>query len=147
MNKANEAVACFHSGFNCAQAVFSTYCEELGLDKKEALRIACGFGAGMGRLQETCGAVTGAYLLIGLKHGKYLQEDNAAKENTYALIQKFAALFVERNKSTNCRDLLGVDLVNGDMQVASKRVKTICPKMVRDAAEIVEQILFLEGGL
>ena len=57
-NKVNEAAACFASGFNCAQALVSTYCGELGFDKKAALQIACGFGAGMGRLQETCGAAT-----------------------------------------------------------------------------------------
>lgn len=143
-SKVSEAVACFGDGFNCSQAIFSTYCEELGLDKKNALKIACGFGAGMGRLQETCGAVTGAYLLIGLMHGKYLSEDEAAKEKTYALVQEFARLFEERNKTTNCRKLLGVDLINGNKQTASECVKTICPKMVKDAAEILEQILFTE---
>jgi len=141
-SKANEAVACFNGSFNCSQAVFSTYCEELGLDKESALKIACGFGAGMGRLQETCGAVTGAYMLIGLMHGKYLPGDDSAKDRTYALVREFAELFEERNKTTRCRELLGVDLINGDRQTASERVKTVCPKMVLDAAEIIEQILF-----
>ena len=141
-SKVKEAVACFSSGFNCSQAIFSTYCGELGLDKKAALQIACGFGAGMGRLQETCGAVTGAYLLIGLKHGKFVIEDDAAKEKTYALVREFARLFKERHETTNCRELLGVDLIGGDGQLAAKRVKAICPKVVRDAAEIIEQILF-----
>ena len=65
-SKVNDAVACFNNGFNCAQAIFTAYCDELGLDEETALKIACGFGAGMGRLQETCGAVSGAYLAIGL---------------------------------------------------------------------------------
>ena len=141
-SKVNEAVACFKDGFNCSQAVFSTYCEDLGLDKKTALQIACGFGAGMGRLQETCGAVTGAYLLIGLKYGKFLKDDEPAKERTYALIQEFSKRFTERNKSTKCRELLGVDLITGDQQTVSERVKTICPQMVQNAAEIIEQLLF-----
>jgi len=141
-SKVDEAVACFNNGFNCSQAVFSTYCEDFGLDKKSALKIACGFGAGMGRLQGTCGAVTGAYLLIGLIHGKHLREDEPAKEKTYALIREFAGLFEERNKTTSCRELLGVDLISGDEQTVSARVKAICPKVVQDAAEIVEQILF-----
>ena len=140
-SKVDDAVACFNNGFNCSQAVFSTYCEDFGLDKKDALKIACGFGAGMGRLQETCGAVTGAYLLFGLVHGKHLSEDEPAKEKTYALIREFARLFEERNKTTSCRELLGVDLINGDKQTASERVKTICPKVVQDAAEIIEQML------
>ena len=141
-SKVSEAVACFNDGFNCSQAIFSTYCEDFGLDKKTALKIACGFGAGMGRLQETCGAVTGAYLLIGLKYGKCIKADEPAKEKTYALVREFTKLFEERNKTTNCRELLGVDLITGDKQMASERVKAICPKMVQDAAEIIELILF-----
>jgi C_GCAxxG_C_C family probable redox protein len=144
MNKSRvqEAVSCFDEGFNCSQAILATYCEELGMDKKTALKVACGLGAGMGRLQETCGAVSGAYLLIGLKYGKYSKDDESAKEKTYALIQEFAKLFEERNKTTNCREILGIDLIHSDKQIAVERVRALCPKMVQDAAEIIEQILF-----
>ena len=145
-SKIQNAVACFNDGFNCSQAILSTYCEELGLDKKTALQIACGLGAGMGRLQETCGAVSGAYLLIGLKYGMFSKEDNLAREKTYALVKEFAQLFEERNTTTNCRKLLDIDLVNGDRQTAAERVKTICPKMVQDAAEIIEKLLFSSEG-
>ena len=141
-SKVNEALECFSNGFNCAQAIFSTYCEEFGMDKKTALKVSCGFGAGMGRLQETCGAVTGAYLLIGLKYGKFTPEDDAAKEKTYALVREFARLFEERNKTTNCRELLGVDLIKDEGRTAAERVQSICPKAVKDAAEIVESMLF-----
>jgi len=140
-SRINAAVDCFNNGFNCAQAILSTYCGEFGLDEETALKIACGLGAGMGRLQETCGAVSGAYLLIGLKHGKYARGDEAAKEKTYELVREFSRLFVEKNKTTSCRDLLGVDLINGDKQIAVERVKTICPKMVQDAAEILESMI------
>jgi C_GCAxxG_C_C family probable redox protein len=139
-NKVNEALACFHSGFNCSQAIFSTYCEEFGLDKKTALQIACGLGAGMGRLQETCGAVSGAYLLIGLKHGQFLKEDTSSKERTYTLIREFSRRFEERNKTTNCRELLGIDLINSNNQTTAEQVKKICPKLVQDAAEIIEEL-------
>ena len=140
--KVNEALACFNDGFNCSQSILSTYCEEFGMDKKMALQIACGFGAGMGRQQETCGAVTGAYMLIGLKYGKFIIDDEPAKEKTYALMREFTRLFKERNKTTNCHELLGVDLINGDRKTAVDRVKTLCPQIVRDAAEIIEQVLF-----
>jgi C_GCAxxG_C_C family probable redox protein len=142
MSKVQDAVACFKDGFNCSQAILSTYCDAFGLDEKTAMQISCGLGAGMGRLQETCGAVTGAYLLIGLKYGKFIKEDDPAKEKTYALVREFAKQFEERNKTTNCRELLGIDLMNGDRQTAIERVKTLCPKMVQDAAEIIEQMLF-----
>ena len=141
-SKANDAVACFNDKFNCSQAILSTYCEEFGMDKTTALKVACGLGAGMGRLQETCGAVSGAYLLIGLMYGKHTKEDESAKEKTYALVQEFAKRFEERNKTTNCRKLLGVDFVKDDSQIAAEQVRKICPIMVRDAAEIIEQLLF-----
>ncbi len=144
-SKVKEAMECFGNGFNCSQAIVSTYCEELGLDKKTALQMASGFGAGMGRRQETCGAVTGAYLLIGLKYGNSTETDNPAKEKTYACVQEFTRLFEERNNSVNCRTLLGVDLINDDSQIVAKQWKTLCPKLVRDAAEIVECILFSES--
>ena len=142
-SKANVAVACFDSGFNCAQAILSTYCEEFGLDRTTALKIACGFGAGMGRLQETCGAVSGAYMLIGLKHGKYEKDDDAAKEKTYALVREFTRLFEARNKTTNCGELLGINLMDDDGQAATERIKSICPKMVQDAAEILETLILV----
>jgi C_GCAxxG_C_C family probable redox protein len=142
ISKANEAVDCFEQGFNCAQALLATYCEEFGVDRKHALMLSCGLGAGMGRLQETCGAVTGAYLLIGLRYGQYMVQDSEAKERTYRLIQEFSQRFIERNKSTNCRELLGVDLINGDIKKARLRVSQICPKAVRDAAEILESIIY-----
>ena len=135
-SKAKDAVACFNEGFNCSQAILSTYCEALGLNRETALKLACGLGAGMGRLQETCGAVSGAYLVIGLKCGN-------DKEKIYALVREFARRFEARNKTANCRALLGVDLISGDKQAATERVKRVCPKMVQDAAKILESILDL----
>ena len=144
MSKANEAVECHNKGYNCSQSVFSTYSNQLGLEDKEtALKVSCGLGGGMGRLGETCGAVTGAYLLIGLKYGKVAQDDNNAKEVTYATVQEFAKKFIERNGSTNCKELLGVDLLTGDKSVISERVRQVCPKMIKDAAEIIEEMLDL----
>ena len=140
-SKAKEAVACFNEGFNCSQAILSTYCGEFGLDREAALRLACGLGAGMGRLQETCGAVSGAYLVIGLKYGQCERDDSAAKEKTYALVREFAKRFEAKNKTTNCRELLDVDLIGGDRQIVTGRVKQLCPKMVQDAAEILESLL------
>ena len=88
----------------------------------------------MGRLGKTCGAVSGAYLLISLANG----DD---KEKTYLLIQEFSKKFIERNHSTDCIDLLGVSLISGDRQIAAERVEKICPNLVKDAAEILENIL------
>ena len=141
-DRANQAVEYFNHGFNCAQAVLSAYCEEFGLARETALNLSCGLGAGMGRLGHVCGAVSGAYLVIGLKFGQSLPDDKEAKEKTYALVQAFSKRFEARNGSTICRDLLGVELLSGDKVIAAERVKSVCPKMVRDAVEIIEELLF-----
>jgi len=142
-SKANEAVEFYKSGkgFNCAQAVFSVYCEDFGLDKETALKLSCSLGGGMGRLGQVCGAVSGACLVIGLKHGKYLPDDMESKEKTYALVHEFGKRFVEKNKTVNCNELLQVDLMHGDKQTIKERTSEVCPRVVREAAEILESIL------
>lgn len=109
-----------------------------------AFRIACGFGGGCARLGLTCGAVTGAFMVIGLKYGKAKADDNDAKEKTYAVVQEFSERFVERNKSLNCTELLGCDLGTSEGRVKVKEqnlLVTVCEKVVRDAAEILEEVL------
>lgn len=139
-NKIEEVMEYF-GPYDCSQAILSAWSEEYGLDKKTALKISCGFAAGMSRLCHTCGAVTGAYLVIGLKHGKCHPYDNEAKEKTFSIIQDFEKRFVEKHGTTNCRELLGVDLGNDNLQIARKQVQKICPILVKDAAEILESIL------
>lgn len=141
-SKGDKAIACFKEGFNCSQAVFSTYCEELGLDLETGLKVSCPLGGGMGRLQGTCGAVSGAYLLLGLKYGKYLKEDNPARDKTYAMVREFAKLFEERNGTTTCRDLLGLDFNDTDPKESAQQIQSTCPKLVRDAIEIFEELVF-----
>ena len=147
MCKSDCAVACFNNGYNCAQAVFSTYCEQLGLDETNALKIAGSFGGGMGHIGETCGAVTGAIMLIGLKHGKVQKDDNEAKEITYNIVQEYTKRFKAMNGSVKCTDLLGHDISTSDGLVAAREANlwnTVCSKLVKDSALIVEELLDLE---
>ena len=106
-NRIETAVSRFAEGFNCSQAVFSAYAE--GLETETALKIASGFGGGMGRMAETCGAVTGAMMVLGLRFGA-ASPDREAKELIYARIREFADRFKARNGSLDCRDLLGCDI-------------------------------------
>jgi len=142
-SKVNEAVEFFKSGkgFNCAQSVFSTYCEDFGLDREAALKLSCSLGGGLGRLGQVCGAFSAACLVIGLKHGKYLPDDMESKQKTYALVHEFGEKFMERNKTVNCNELLQVDLKHGDKQIIKERTREVCPRVVKDAAEILESIL------
>jgi C_GCAxxG_C_C family probable redox protein len=147
MSKVENAVQCFNNGFNCSQAIFSTYSEQLGLEKETALKIACPFGSGMGRMGETCGAVTGAYMLIGLKYGKYLPEDNEAKEKSFQLLKEFTDKFNEIHGSIICRDLLKYDMRTEEGLTYIKEHglwDSLCPIFIRDAAQIIEEMLELE---
>jgi C_GCAxxG_C_C family probable redox protein len=143
-SKVNEAEACFGRGFNCCQAVLSSYGEELGLDEREALKIASGFGAGIAYMGDICGAVTGAFMVIGLKYGRFEAEDNAAKDKTYKLIREFVRLFKEKNGSIKCNELLDTDVNTEEglkKAYEADKFSTVCPKMVRDAAEIAGRLL------
>ena len=144
MNKVECAVSYFEQGFSCSQAVFSTFGTQLGLDRELALKVAGGFGGGMGRMGKTCGAVTGAFMTIGLQHGNTSAEDKQTKEKVYSLIQEFVAEFEARNGSIVCNELLDYDISVPEQTQAARDAglfNTLCPKLVRDAAEIVEQIL------
>lgn len=142
--KVDDAVLLFQSGFNCAQSVFSTFSEDLGLDRNTALRISSGFGAGMGRMQETCGALSGAYMIAGLKVGQVLPDDKTAREHTYLTVRKMAEQFKKWNHTTSCRELLGHDLTTQEGKAyieANGLIQKICTKCVNDAATIVDAFL------
>ncbi len=144
MSKVEEAVSCFVEGFSCSQAILSTYCTEFGLDREKALKIATGFGGGMGRLGRTCGTVTGAIMVIGLKYGITKIEDIGSKEKTYELVREYVDSFKNINNSTICNKLLDCDINTPEgMRRANDNnlFKTLCPDFVRSSAEILEKLL------
>ena len=110
MKRSEKAVKLFESGMNCSQAMLMAFAEGSALDPALAAKLASGFGGGMGRMAGTCGAVTGAYLALGLLRGTASADDKAGKENTYRLIREFAARFQARHGSVTCRELLGCDI-------------------------------------
>lgn len=143
-NNAAIAVACFKEGFSCSQAIVSTFGPQMGLDQNTALKIADGFGGGMGRMALTCGAVTGAFMVIGLKHGRQCADDHASKQKTIRLMKEFIRRFKDRNHSISCKELLDCDIstdegfeYNQKHGIANAR----CPKFVSDAAQILEELL------
>jgi len=136
MSKHEEALSLFNEAFSCSQAVFAAFAPEMGA--------AGAFGGGMGRMGETCGAVTGAFMLIGLKYGQTKAGDGNAKDRTYQLVREFVERFKERNRSIVCRELLGVHIgtPEGSQAFKEKGLKNaVCVKVVRDAAEIIGEIL------
>jgi C_GCAxxG_C_C family probable redox protein len=145
MDRAEQAVAKFASGYNCAQSVLSSFCDDVGLDKDKALRIACGFGAGMGRKEEVCGAVTGGIMVIGAKYGRGENEDRSATETAYAKIREFMDRFSQRHGTYICRELLnGCELTTEEGQKAfmsNDYLNKVCKVCVKDAVEILENII------
>jgi len=124
--------------------VLATFGEELGLDRKQALRIATGFAAGTARTGSICGAVTGAFMVIGLKHGRDELSEREKQENTYRLVKEFIRKFKEANASIMCTELLGIDISTpeGLERARDKGLfRALCPKLVQSAGEILGEIL------
>lgn len=108
MTHAEKAEALFREGHNCAQSVFLAFEDMYDMDHKTAVRLSSGFGAGMGKLREVCGALTGAFMAAGLLYGYDDLTDSEAKKNTYAVIRYIAERFEKEKETMICRELLGL---------------------------------------
>lgn len=140
MSKARTADAYFDSGYSCAQAVLATFGESFGLDKDMAIKVAGTFGGGMSHLGQICGAVTGALMVLGLKHGT----TGEAKQHAYEIARDFVRQFTMRHGTISCTQLLGHNLGDPDERAAVKEkglFSTRCSGYVRDAVEILEDML------
>ncbi len=140
-----RAIELFRQGYNCSQAVFAAFCEELDIDFETALKLASSFGGGMGRLREVCGAVSGMFLVAGMKYGYTDPKDISAKTEHYKLIQKLAARFREYNDSIICRELLGLkegpDTPVPEARTGEYYKKRRCADLVGIAAQIMEEAI------
>lgn len=141
-----DAVALFESGYNCAQSVFATYADLLGMDRETALRMSSTMGAGIGRMREVCGTVSAMALLLGLKEGNADNTDEAAKTRVYEKTREMADRFKEENGSIICRELLGImgreKSAAPSLRTAEYYAKRPCSRLVESAARIVEENLF-----
>ena len=144
-NKIETAVQKFNSGYNCAQSVLFAYCDVLGFNKNTALKITCGFGAGMGRKQEVCGAVTGGIIAIGAKYGRGENDEQVSTEKTYEKTKELLNRFRAKHGTFICLELLdGCDLMTekGQRYFRENNLKDkICSECVRDVAQILEDML------
>jgi C_GCAxxG_C_C family probable redox protein len=142
MSDVLKATQLFRDGRACSQAVLDVYGGPLGLPRQQAMQIAAGFAGGM-RQGDTCGAVTGAYMVLGLRHGSTDCDIPAGRVEVYARVLDFTARFRKRNGALACRDLLGCDISTAEgMKRAQEQslFKTTCVKMVEDACEILEEM-------
>ena len=136
MNRTEKAEVLFKGGCNCAQAVFTAFADEFGMDEELAKRVSCGLGGGVGRMREVCGAVTGAALVLGMRHGP---EKTAA----YPSVQDFCAKFNAECGSVVCRELLdGTGATTGgapEARTPEYYRKRPCVELVKLAASLLER--------
>ena len=134
MDRIQKTEALFTGGCNCAQAVFTAFADEFGMDEQFAKRLATGLGGGVGRMREVCGAVSAAALVIGMRLGP-------DKMKAYPVIQDFCAKFKERCGSIICRDLLeGTGATTGgtpESRTPEYYQKRPCVELVKIAAELL----------
>jgi len=144
MTRSAQALVMFQTGFMCSQSVFAAFAQDAGLSREKALMIASGFGAGMGRMSLTCGAVTGAFMVLGLKEGYSCDDSKESREKIYRLVREFADTFRTMHGSIECRELLGFDISTpeGYQGAADSGIfRTLCPLLVQSAVEITEKML------
>ena len=137
----------FFKGYNCAQSVFCAFTDVTGYDIDTSARMASSFGAGLGRLRETCGAVSAAALILGIVKGYADPADYEAKKQHYELVREFADKFKEKDKSIICRELLTEASLNPESGGAPEQrseeyyQKRPCPNLVYDAALILDEMI------
>ena len=145
----NLAVSNFMGGFNCAQSVFTAFCDVHGLDRDTAARVSSSLGGGVGRLREICGALSGALMVIGCLEGGYDGGDIESKTAHYRDIQEFARRFEKEIGSIICRDILGLPPGPSDpvpephspQYLASRP----CPRCVETSARLLDAFLAEKG--
>lgn len=143
-NYADKAMDYFNQGYNCAQSVVAAFCDKLNINLTTALKLSSSFGAGMGRLREVCGAVTGMFIVIGFLYGYDDASDSAAKTELYESVQELATKFQEQNNSIICRELLGLDGKSSpvpEARTAKYYAIRPCNELVGIAAKILEDYI------
>lgn len=149
-------MALFRQGFNCTQSVilaFADVLEASGLaDEKLLKTIGSGFGGGMGRLREVCGAFSGCTMMAGFISPADVPADMEARKRNYAIVQEFAEKFRQVNGgSIVCRELLGLDrAAQPEAPMPSERTaeyyrKRPCVQIIGNAARIVAEKLASES--
>ena len=143
MDRGMKAAELFLSGYNCAQSVAVAFCDLTGLTEQQAARMASGFGGGMGRLREVCGAVSGMLLVLSQLYGYDTPGDDVSKKQLYTQVQDLAGQFRAETGSIICREILKnpPSDPNPSPRTAEYYAKRPCARMVLTAARILEEFI------
>jgi C_GCAxxG_C_C family probable redox protein len=144
MENTEKALEYFSKNHSCSQSILCAFAPQLGLDYDLAFKISSALGGGMARQGKTCGAVSGALMVIGLKfrNSSPIDEDN--RNLTYEKAQQFLTKFIELNGSQMCKDLVGYDISTDEgIQEADEKgiFEQKCPNFVKTSAEILNSLL------
>lgn len=144
-NKSEKARDLFLKGYNCSQSVIGAFCEDLGLDFNTAMMLSSSFGGGMGGLREVCGALSGAFMVIGLKYGYTTPDNPTEKAELYKKVRSVGEAFKEKYNTINCRELLEAQKVTVKSEPSIRTEKYYkerpCAVFVETAAELLEALL------
>ena len=121
-------------GYNCAQSVLCAYSDLLGVEEEVLFRISEGFGLGMGRM-DTCGAVTGMLMAVGLLKSAGDLENCKSKPETMKAVKELQDAFLQKNGSIMCREIKGVD---------TKKVLRSCDGCIEDAVRLLGETFFAD---
>lgn len=144
MNKEQQAKEFFEQGYNCCQAVFAPFAMQNGMDKEISLKVSSGFAAGLCYQGETCGAVIGAQMALGLHNGYVMPDDDENRANTKNSIAEFRKSFEQKHSTTICKELLGNSpaTVDGMKYLRENGIfKEKCPHFVKDAVKMVQDLV------
>jgi C_GCAxxG_C_C family probable redox protein len=143
MDNAEYARDCLKRGFSCSRAVLSAFMEQFDIDRDTALRISSAFGGGMGGMGGVCGAVAGAFMVMGLKYGSTGQHDDKERTRINRKAVEYMSRFQSLKGSILCSDLLGADVGTAEgLETAKTKglFDNICPDIIRCSVEILEGI-------
>jgi C_GCAxxG_C_C family probable redox protein len=140
MGDVDKAERLFRGGCACSQAVLGTYGPRFGLNEDLAMRVSAGFAGGM-RTAETCGAVTGGFMVLGMAYCDEKCRTAEGRKRAYEKVVSFSKDFKARYGAVACRDLLGCDISTPEgARLATEKglFRSKCPELVRGAAELIE---------
>lgn len=145
INHAEKAAELFSQGYNCAQSVFTAFCDITGLDTETAMMLSSSFGGGMGRMREVCGTCSGMFMVAGMLYGYTSNDDDKTKAEHYKRIQHLAEEFKAEHGTIICRELLKTLKVNSSPIPEPRTEKYYkvrpCIRFVKTAAEIIERYI------
>ena len=147
--RADKAREMFLQGYNCCQAVVGAFADLYGFDPETAMKMAEGFGGGLGRMRLTCGAVNGMAMVAGMKmsHGK--AGDLQRRGDIYAVVRQMVGEFKEQNGTIICAELLGLSMPKDDSPTPEERTpeyykRRPCPDKIHQCGLIIEKYLGIE---